>query len=715
MASGATLSFGDTKGTESLTGGLWNNGKAAVNGVMEIEAPHFGLFGTGTLTLTGKIIGATALPQIFGNRSTIVGSGVIGGNADLEFVNQQTGVVNANASAVLTLNTGANQITNAGAIKTTGAGGLSILSNMLLDGQLTDTGKGAMRITSAEVRGGGDVTIGAGAATILNNGEFSIGGVVTIASSGQLSTTGGNLSGIGTSNAFIGDVLGAGDVQDNGAINISADSLLNVNATLYGTGSLHLLGATGGPSTLEIFGNGANFLQTGGILLSNSVQNKIVSNGGGEQLSNQTTIKGAGVIGDGWLRVANSRSGTILANDSASLTIVADTNAVSKGTESENFNDGAITNTGAGGLLIENGALSNAGTLTEDGAGALTLSKLAINTGGGSVVVQSGDLALSGNSSIAGQFGVTVDAAGVLTTTAGDTADALYSDITNTGKIEVVAGSTLDVEDHWINNGAILVGSSSSSATFAIEAGQVLELLGAGGTLQLANSGDKIVSGGAGTELENKTDIIEGAGTIGDANMSVNNEVDGVINANVTGGLVLTAQAEAGTTTFLYNAGAIEANTAAGVTIEAGMYSPGKMIADAGSKIVAQKDVFGAGTATINGAASIEFGGVAQNDVHFGATSGGEAIFDHSSEFSGDIFGLAVGDSFDLRDFHFVAGMTGIDVTQSSFGDAEATIVLVNGTSSSATIHLEGKYTRTDFQVVSDGSASAGALVKLVS
>jgi hypothetical protein len=266
-----------------------------------------------------------------------------------------------------------------------------------------------------------------------------------------------------------------------------------------------------------------------------------------------------------------------------------------------------------------------------------------------------------------------------------------------------------------VNNAEILVGSSAAAATLAIQSNNSLELLGAGGTVQLENSGDRLISAGVGTTLENKTDIIEGAGTIGDANMSLNNELGGVINANVAGGLILNAEAETSSSTFLYNAGIIEANTAAGVTIEAGMYSPGQLIANAGSKIVAQSDVFGAGTATINGAASIEFGGYAQNDVYFGATAGGNAIFDQSTEFSGDIFGLKVGDSFDLRDFKFVTGMTGISSTLSNFGDAEASIVLVNGTSTSTTIHLEGKYTLSEFQVGTDGAASGGTLIKLVS
>ena len=82
-------------------------------------------------------------------------------------------------------------------------------------------------------------------------------------------------------------------------------------------------------------------------------------------------------------------------------------------------------------------------------------------------------------------------------------------------------------------------------------------------------------------------------------------------------------------------------------------------------------------------------------------------ILDHSTQFCGDIFGLKSGDAIDLRDYQFVAGQTGIDASQSVFSDAAATIVLVNGTSSSATLHLEGPYSRTAFQVLADGAPRA--------
>lgn len=713
VAAAATLSVGDTKGTELQLGDIDNTGTVTVAGTLQIEAPRVGLLGTGLLALSGKIIGTTPGGQRLDNQSTIIGAGAIGSGTFLQLVNAQTGRIIANAAAALTLNTSTTLIENAGEIETTGAGGLSILSTMQNNGLLLDAGKGALRITSALVEGGGDLTIDASAATILKSGELMLGGVVDIASGGALYTSTGDVTGIGIANTLAGDVLSAGDVEDDGKIIVNDHSILNLNSSLYGAGVLDMDAATAA-TEVEIYGNGASLYQTGGVVMSNDVSNKFVSNGAGVGFSNYVKISGAGFIGDGFLRLYNAPTGVIQANDSNYMAIVADTKAVNAGSESEDFNAGTITNTGSGGLIIENGDLDNAGYVIENGTGALTLSKLAINSGGGFVEVNAGRLVLAGNSLIEYAAGVDIDG-GVLTTTAGDTADAIYSPLTNMSSLDIAGQSTLIGEGHWINDGTILVGTSSAAGTLEIEATATLELLGANGLLQLSNASDKITSAGGDTTLENKTDTISGAGTIGDASMDVNNEYGGVIDATLAGGLKLDAVEEAGGEEFLYNAGTIKADTALGVTIEAGMYSPGKLIADAGSKIVAQSDVFGAGTATINGAASIEFGGNAENDVYFGATAGGDLILDHSTEFVGDIYGMKAGDEFDLRDFHFVAAETGISATDSGFGDLAASLVLVNGTSTSTTIHLEGHYTLSDFQVVSDGAPSGGTLVKFVS
>jgi hypothetical protein len=251
-------------------------------------------------------------------------------------------------------------------------------------------------------------------------------------------------------------------------------------------------------------------------------------------------------------------------------------------------------------------------------------------------------------------------------------------------------------------------------------------LLG-GGTVNMANAADSILSAGAGAVLEDKSDLIAGGGTIGDANMNLSIENGGEIDATLASGMTLDAEAQSGSNTFLYNAGILQSDSAGGLTIQAGMYSPGQLIADTGSKIVAQGAVYGAGVTTINGTGSVEFAAEIDNNVSFGATTGGDLILDNSHMFFGTVSGLAAGDEIDLRDFAFVAGKTAIDMTTSGFGALDGSLVVTNGTTDSAGIWLQGDYIpayltahHLAFQFASDGhlisgTSSDGTLVKLVS
>ena len=96
------------------------------------------------------------------------------------------------------------------------------------------------------------------------------------------------------------------------------------------------LNGSTGPTKLEIYGSGAS-LDGGSVLLSNSAQNSIVSDGAGTQLSNYSIIRGSGTIGDGFLRLYNSPVGRINANQAVGLTIVADAAAVAAGAENVNY------------------------------------------------------------------------------------------------------------------------------------------------------------------------------------------------------------------------------------------------------------------------------------------------------------------------------------------------------------------------------------------
>ena len=455
----------------------------------------------------------------------------------------------------------------------------------------------------------------------------------------------------------------SGDTNNYGAIIVQDNSTLNLNASVINgsAGTLALNGAIG-PTKLEIFGAGAS-VSGGVIVLSNSAQNSIVSDGAGRQFSNDSTIRGAGTIGDGWLRLYNAPKGRINANQTVGMTIVADASAVSAGTESSNYNAGTIVTTGAGGLTIK-GAFSNGGLLQAMGTGALIIDggHLATDPGvfaGGGIVeaLAGGVIILENNAEVISQAYILIDAGGRMRTATGDTADVVADNLANNGTFNVVANSTAIFDDNWQNSGAInLNGSAAGAAHIDIEAGKDWTLLD-GGIVTLNGFNDSIASQGAGAELRNRGNTIQGAGTIGDTNMSIENDYGSIINAMVEGSSTRSSSMRRllsmTQTTNINNGGTMEASAGATLDIESAMYNSQYLIANAGSTVHAQDAVYGPGLAIIRGTGSIEFGAEADNDVRFAQGSGGHLILDDSAQFFGNIYQMAVGDSIDLRDFAF--------------------------------------------------------------
>jgi hypothetical protein len=727
VASGATVKFGAAGNPSNDSSEIWNTGAVTIAGTLRIDAPEFGLYGAGTFKLNGgTILGATTGGgNIFDNETdTITGSGTIGngvgasGGAGLYLTNSNGATIDATAAKALTLDTGTNSIENAGTIETTGAGGLAIDSNMQQDGQLIASGKGALSVNNALV-GGGTYSVLSGGTITLDNGQFGTGGIMTIAAGGTLTTTAGNTTGVGTNNAFAGDVLSVNDIENSGVVKVVDDSTLNFNSDIYGIGKI-TLGDTTGSAALEIFGGGSQLYATGGVVLSNDAANSILSNGAGEPLDNYATISGAGTIGDGFLRLDNQPGGVVNANDSVGLTIAGDGAAVAAGSESPNNNDGLVETTGAGGLTIT-GQFYNAGTLKAAGAGALTLNGAQIYSGGGIVeTTGTGLIVLENNAGISHQADVSISAGGSLSTSTGDTSDAVEANVFNKGTINVASASTLEVSSIWQNSGSVNLNGASTATELEIEADSAWRLLG-GGKVNLNGADSAIISGGAGTTLLNVNNSITGAGVIGDANMTVNNEAGATIDATGTSGLMLDAS------NTIYNAGTIESNSAGGLTIEAAMYSPGNLIANSGGDIVAEDAVSGPGLTTINGTGSITFGGENDSNVTFGAGGSGSLILEDSTQNYANIYGFGVGDTIDLRDFAYVSGSTQIDSTNSAFGEFDGTLVINNGSMDSAPLYLEGNYTpayltanNLAFQFSSDGheigsTGTFGTDVKLVS
>jgi len=541
-----------------------------------------------------------------------------------------------------------------------------------------------------------------------------------------LTTSSGDTLGLlaSSGDSFTGaDVLTA-DVNNYGTISVADGSTLNLHAAVINssTGTLALNGSTG-PTKLEIYGGskGGAAVSGGLILLSNSAQNSIISDGAGTQFSNASIIRGAGTIGDGWLRLYNSPVGRINANQAVGLTIVADAAAVTAGTENTNYNAGTVATTGAGGLTID-GAFNNAGILEALGTGALTIDgqHLATNPGvyggGGIVEVFAGSsIVLKNNAEVTSQAYISISAGGLMKTTSGDTADTVEDNLISSGAFNVAANSTAIFEGTWQNSGAVnLNGSAAGAAQIEIEAGNNWTLLDAG-TVTLNGFNDSIISQGAGTELRNRGNTIQGAGTIGDTNMTIENDYGSTINAMVEGSsktlnLDATAYDPSTQTTFINNGGTVEASSGATLDIDSAMYNSQYLIANAGSTVDAQDAVFGPGLSIIRGNGSMEFGAEADNDVRYAQGSGGQLILDDSAQFFGNIYQMTVGDSVDLRDFAFTNPSAMKVGGDSGFGTLDGALQS-NRTSLSSNLYLEGNYQSAAWTFKSD--AHGGTTITL--
>jgi hypothetical protein len=712
---------------------------AATIATMQINTPFMGLYGGAQVGVSanGQILGlTTGLTNLQVHNATIYGGGAIGngGNAPvgdgLSLTVTALGTINANGGHTMVLETGANAITNSGLIETTTAAGLTIDSQMFQNGSLVAAGTGALTINGIEIEGLGNVTTSNVGKIVLHQGQLTDGGLVNIGSAaapgGTLTTTSGDTLGLlaSSDDSFAGaDVLSA-DTNNYGTISVADDSTLNLNATITSpsTGTLALNGSTG-PTTLEIYGSGAS-VDGGFVLLSNSAENSIVSDGAGTQFSNHSIIRGSGTIGDGWLRLYNSPVERIVANQAVGLTIVADAAAVAAGTENTNYNAGTVATTGAGGLTID-GAFNNAGILEALGTGALTINgeNLATNpgvdSGGGIVeVFAGGSIILANNAEVIQQGYISIAAGGLMRTSNGDTADVVEDNLISSGAFNVRFNSTAILEGTWQNSGQVnLNGSAAGAAQVEIEAGKNWTLLD-GGTTNLNGFNDSIVSQGAGAELRNRGNTIQGAGTIGDTNMTIENDFGSTINATVEGSsntLTLDATAFNPTTqtTFISNAGTVEASTGATLDIDSAMYNSLYLIANTGSTVDAQDAVFGQGLSIIRGNGSIEFGAEADNDVRYAQGSGGQLVLDDSAQFFGTIYQMTVGDSIDLRDFAFnSANPSAMKVGgNSGFGTLDAGLQITNGSSLSSSLYLQGDYQSAAFTFKAD--AHGGTVITL--
>jgi fibronectin-binding autotransporter adhesin len=350
-------------------------------------------------------------------------------------------------------------------------------------------------------------------------------------------------------------------IINNGAINMNAAAndtyiILQNSVTLSGTGTLTMSATTGGN----------NYIEQGASALT---------------LTNQSTIQGAGTIGNGGLILANS--GIV---------------------------DGNVSGSTNGLFLNSSGGITNTGTLEATAGGTLNMQTVTTNTGGNITASGTGSV-VNFTSSVTGGT-LNSSSGGILQTAANDTAN--LSGVTiSTGSTYTTGNNTdLIISGTITNNGNLSIAAGANTALMELAANTTLK---GGGTVTLSQgTGQALIEqASAGLTLENFNNTIQGAGTIGDGALTVLNDTAGKIIAN-TSGQTLTLNPSSTVTNLglleatnggtLAISGTTVTNTGANITANGGTVTFASTIINGGTLNSSNSGLLETaanGTATLNG------------------------------------------------------------------------------------------------------------------
>jgi len=406
----------------------------------------------------------------------------------------------------------------------------------------------------------GTSTVTLDANQVLNTLDLQIG-------SGNTLTSGLNMDLF----VFGTQIINNGQFLMNGGGGANTFLALQNNVTLSGTGALTLTTAGGG---------GTSFIEQAF---------------GGLTLTNQSTIQGAGIIGQNGLALVNS--GTVNANTSGQVLTLQGT-AVT--------NTGLMEATNSGVLNINGVAVNNAGgTISANGAGAFvqlfgntTIQGGTLNNNGGAFFgTPQGNVAVLDGSTGAGA--VTINGT---YTSALNTDTYLLGTINNAGNIQVNGGGGTNTQIFIDSANVMLQGGGTVTLSSLTGGGQAFIDQAAGGLT-----------------LINVNNTIQGDGILGQNGLTIINQA--TINANSNGGAEINALTIQGTA--VTNTGLMEATNSGVLNIN------GVVVNNAGGNIAST----GAGASVqLFGSAVIQGGTLTNNGgAFFGTPAGNVAVLDGST------------------------------------------------------------------------------------
>ena len=562
-----------------------------------IGASNVTLSGTGTLTMSnslGNFIFGAAGTDVLTNQSTIQGSGSIGhGQMGLN----NSGTIDANQTTTLTLQiTSSSTATNTGTIEATNGATLEILG-----GTYTNTG-GTILNNASTLLLDGNVIINGGTLSQVGAGHIelsngTINTALTNTSTGIIETTGGN----NTIGGTLTNVAG-GQVKIDNATALT----LGAGSSVVNAGSI-TLNSSGATTELIIGASNVTLSGAGTVTMSNSTGNFIFGATGTDVLTNQTTIQGAGHIGNGQLTLSNA--GTIDANQATNMLTLQVTGS------STATNTGTLEASAGATLFVVGGTYSQtgAGKFLATGANSEVLLDDATIVGGTLTGASGGKFVAENDTTL---NGVTINTGTMFNVGNGQLLNFSAGTITNKGTINLTStGSTTEI----VINGAVTLAST--------------------GKLILSNSADNFILG-TGTLTNQNT--IQGAGNIGNGQIAVINS--GTISAVDSTTLFINTDSSGFTNNVGTKQGTLSVSAHDTLTIEGGPFNNFSGTTLTGGIYKVSGTLGFAGANIVTNAASITLTGTTAEILN--TTSSTNGLMNLATNASGSTFGLAGGAKF---------------------------------------------------------------------
>jgi hypothetical protein len=682
----------------------------------------------GTFTAADGTDGADNAGTISIGNNTVF---VVGGASNSTIELKDSGIITLNSTGspttlVLTNSFGSQiiDLDGGGKLKLSGNGNNLITTDVLgtiLENHDTISGSGRIRNLVFENSGLIDAS-GSKPLVILGTVVDSNSGTIESTSSGGLDFNGVTFDNSGTIKAATaGAVIDLDNsIIDNGTVStVAGSSIVSLSNTVN---SIEAVSVDNGgnieirESSTLVFGS-SNIVQNSGIIALNA--------GGG--LSSRLSLDGTVTLeGKGKLTLTDSSKNLIEGGLSAQLNNINNTIRGAGTIGDVNtalLNESVIDGTGKNPLVIAASAstVQNTGTIESSSTGGVEFLGVSVLNGSSGVVEAStvgSHIDLSSSEINGGKVktaaGATIDT--LPGGSGGEIADSLSFD--NAGTLLVNDNSVLLLGSNVDNTGAIDVNGDDAPTFLEIENDVFLT-----GTGKVTLTGDAaIISNGLPAALVNVSNTISGNGTIGDSNITFDNDPKGLVDATGNENLEIEASTNnegtmenSGTGALIFfnggsmtNSGTI-ANTEAGVvTIADPIENNGTLRASAGNFDIGGA-LSGTGSLLISGSGEMNLvgnAGITQN-VTFAAGATGTLEFQASATttptaiYDGVISGFGAADAIDLFGLSYVPGSS--TVVSKVFSAGDTTLTVTNGTDTVA-LKFAGNLTGHTFVLGDDGS-----------